>query len=553
MPEAHVIQQEFPASDAVVALRDIVGEGHVVIGEAAAREAGTLIPEGQVPLAYVRPADVEEVRRIVALANREGFALWPCSRGRNWGYGSATPARGDTVVMVLDRLDRIHHVDPDLACAVIEPGVTYRQLNDHLKAHGIPLWCDTTDSTPDGSVIGNAMEKGVGETPYGDHFANLCGLDVVLPDGRFLRTGGAPENAPAWNTYKWGTGPYLEGLFAQSNFGVVVRAGLWLMPEPEHFRSLSFQLYCEEDLPDLVDALRRLALRGTLHTKLHLINDVVMLSLIGPYPAELLDGATHLGDDARDLLRRRHGIAPWSFIAGLYGSRAEVRAQQAIIRRELGHLGRIRCVSDRTVASLRRIEAVLERRPGLRGAWRFVTRRLLGTTPEVVAGLPDAHGLLKGVPTERFVRHAYFKSPRDADRPDTDVDPVRDGCGLTWFAPLVPMSSEHVGAMIDMSRSRFDEFGFDHYIAGLMVNPRSIVLLMSIFYRKDDPDETDRARSLYDALRADATEAGYQQYRTTVSHESILDCAPEMKETANRIRAALDPQGIMAPGRYGLG
>ena len=74
--------------------------------------------------------------------------------------------------------------------------------------------------------MGNALERGVGLTPYADHFGHLCGLEVVLADGSIVHTGGGGgPRCKTWHTHKWGTGPYLEGLFSQSNLGIVTRAG----------------------------------------------------------------------------------------------------------------------------------------------------------------------------------------------------------------------------------------------------------------------------------------------------------------------------------------
>ena len=59
-----------------------------------------------------------------------------------------------------------------------------------------------------GSVIGNALEYGVGYTPYGEHAANACGLEVVLPDGDLLRTGmGAIADGRAWHVYSAASAP----------------------------------------------------------------------------------------------------------------------------------------------------------------------------------------------------------------------------------------------------------------------------------------------------------------------------------------------------------
>ena len=151
------------------------------------------------------------------------------------------------VILLLERMNRILEVNEDLAYAVIEPGVTYKQLADHLRSRAIKLWADCTDSTPQGSVLGNALDRGLGHTPYGDHFGNLCGLEVVLANGEVIQTGAAPPDSPTWHTFKWGTGPYLEGLFSQSNFGIVTRAGIWLMPEPEAFQAFLCEIEQEEN------------------------------------------------------------------------------------------------------------------------------------------------------------------------------------------------------------------------------------------------------------------------------------------------------------------
>ena len=69
------------------------------------------------------------------------------------------------------------------------PGVTQEQLFSFLKERNSKLWMDSTGASPRCSLIGNTMERGFGHTPYGDHFAHTCGLEVVLPDGEVIETG----------------------------------------------------------------------------------------------------------------------------------------------------------------------------------------------------------------------------------------------------------------------------------------------------------------------------------------------------------------------------
>src|SRR3546814_5448318 len=107
----------------------------------------------------------------------------------SWGYGGACPGTAGTVILDLSRMNRIREVDPALAYAVIEPGVTQGQLSEHLRAQGIALWPDCTGAGPDTSIVGNILDRGFGHTPYGNRAQYISGLEIVLADGRVLRTG----------------------------------------------------------------------------------------------------------------------------------------------------------------------------------------------------------------------------------------------------------------------------------------------------------------------------------------------------------------------------
>ena len=558
MPPSEVTPVDRTGTRLMSALQDleaIVSPEHVVC-EAAAVERRSLdiIPRAARPSAFVYPGSVDEVVALVKLANRHGLPLWPVGKGKNWGYGAATPAEDGALVVVLERLNRIVSVDEEMAHAVVEPGVTYRQFHQYLRERGIDLWLDCTDGPADASVMGNALERGIGETDYGDHFGNICGLEVVLPDGSLVRTGGGPlEGYKSWNTYKWGVGPYLEGLFSQANYGIVTKMGLWLMPKPEYFVSCVFELTREEDFPTLMDAMRRLQLNGAIKSKVHIVNDVVTFAVLAE-PQEILGGQRCLTDDRRAELRRRHNIAPWSFAAGLYGTREQVRANVSLIRRALGPLGRLQFVDDRKIEIVRSVTSRLKRTSGIaRALGERAARRVFGKPLPLLEMLPHVHAIEKGYPSDYFVKHAYYKSRR-AKPADDDVDPARDQCGLIWLGPMVPLNGRDTVEIMNLVRPLYVKHGFDFTTALIVGNPRTVVALMSVFYDKEDPDETRRAEGLYFEMGEVTQKAGYQQYRTsTLFMDRILATAPEFQNLCNRLKDALDPRGILAPGKYGIG
>ena len=536
---------------AVDEIRRVVGVEHAATeGPNLDRAAKATIPDPKRPSAIVRPGSVDEVAEVVRIAQRLRVPLWPVSQGRNWGYGSGTPVLENTIVVHLGRLNRILEVNEELAYAVIEPGVTYRQLRAHLDAHHPTLWCDSTDGPPEGSVIGNALDRGLGVTHYADHFGTLCGLEVVLPNGDTVRTGGGPEGCKTWNTHKWGVGPYLEGLFSQSNFGIVTKAGVWLLPKPEAFCSFTFDLARAEDLPRLVDALRDLSLRGVIRSAFHLINEVVALSVLTQYPAHLLGRHSRLPDDVRAEMCRRFGVAAWNLGGGLQGTAGDVRATKRELRRGLGPLGKLTFLDDRAVAIIRGLNRWAESSSTGRSIAGLVSR-LAGKSPQMLAAAPHVHSVMKGIPSDYFVRHAYFK----ARMPKPDVaDPDRDDVGLIWFAPIAPMTGNGVSEVIAICSPLFEKHEFDFYAALLMQNARSMIVLMSIFFRKEHQDESDRARRLYAELSAATLAAGYQPYRMSVIGMGVEHVeGPGLWLAALRVmKTSLDPGGVLAPGKYGL-
>src|SRR5690606_40220936 len=79
---------------------------------------------------------------------------------------------------------------------------------------------------------------------------------VGLPTGEVVRTGmGAFAGATTWGAYPFGFGPGWDQMFVQSNFGVVTKANMWLMPEPESLMGMDVEFDRPEDLKALVDVI----------------------------------------------------------------------------------------------------------------------------------------------------------------------------------------------------------------------------------------------------------------------------------------------------------
>ena len=102
-------------------------------------------PEERIASAAVAPDTVEEVQKVVRIANQYKVPIYPISTGRNLGYGGSAPNYSGSVVLDLKRMNRILDVSESNASALVEPGVSYFDLYRYIQDRGIKLWVDVPD------------------------------------------------------------------------------------------------------------------------------------------------------------------------------------------------------------------------------------------------------------------------------------------------------------------------------------------------------------------------------------------------------------------------
>ena len=525
---------------ALQAWRLLLGPARVLTAPAAlAPYAASTAASPVAPLAALRPLSHDEVVAVVRSAGEFDIPLYPLSTGRNWGYGDACPTGAGQVIVDLGGMQRILEVDPQLAYAVIEPGVTQAQLAGHLAQQRLPLWMDCTGAGPDTSLVGNILERGFGHTPYGNRMLHVAGLRLVLANGDTLETGfGHFDHARAAHLYPYGVGPWLDGLFTQSNFGIVTSLGFWLMPQSEVVQHLVASVATFGGIGAVVDALRPLRLDGTLRSVVHIGNDLRVLSGGMVFPRALAPQGPPLPPAVRARLCAEAGIGAWTVSAALYGRAAQVADAQRAIRRAIGKMAQLRFINERALSM------------------GGVAARLLGTRGgKLAAQLDLGRSLLnmnRGIPDGRFLAGAYWR--RRGGLPPgfpAGANPARDGCGMMWLAPVLPLRGAELLQVHALAEPLFASHGFDLFETFSMINERTLGAVLTVCFDRDDAAETARAQRCYQEAFARLMQAGYIPYRVGAQSMAALDNGHDTYWSAvARIKAALDPQGIIAPGRY---
>ena len=262
------------------------------------------------------------------------------------------------------RMNRILDIDEKLAFAVVEPGVSYQTLYDELVRRGNRLMLDVTSGPPQGGMIGNALDKGAGYSPYFDHFGFSCGLEIVLGNGEVLRTGDGTLDAKDlinWHTSKYSFGPILDGLFTQSNYGIVTRMGVWLLPRPPAIRSFHFVFPDDDDLEKIVELCRPLKLSNFVPTLFRVSNDLYLCGSEGESPEyRSSQGRRAISDEGRRKLRESHGLGGWNVSGAFYGpSAAAMEPQIQRVRDMFLQSGKARYISHEDAAAIPSLQVAI--------------------------------------------------------------------------------------------------------------------------------------------------------------------------------------------------
>lgn len=461
--------------------------------------------------AAVFPGSVEELQAIVRVADKYEIPLWTSSQGRNNGYGGPSARVAGSVLVSLRRMNRILEINTELAYAVVEPGVRWLDLYEALHELGDELLL----SVPDigwGSVIGNSLDNGMTYLPLGSDFAAPCGLEVVLADGSLLRTGmGAIPDNPSWHVYKRGLGPVLDPLFMQSNYGIVTRMGVWLMRRPRAYTPLYLSVPREHQLAQAIDLVRELRLDGVIRGVPNIQNLITMGTQF-PEHMGMFPGADATWSEERlDELADATGIGRWGVRTALWGDPEVVELQVKRIREEWAKIdgSRVDHLGTFTPENWHELSTFMER---------------------ISAGVPSLD-MMEQMP---------------------------DWVGHVGFSPIVPLRGDEVVRVVEQIKARvIERTGANFVCAVFPTNDRSAMIVSAMSF---DRGNEEHVKATFDTVRQLIVELGEQGYGEYRAHLDVMDLAAEQysygdhayRRFTESIKNAVDPKGILSPGRHGV-
>ena len=455
-----------PIDAVITGARDFLGERITVnnaIREQHSHGEDTQPPVMPDAVAYLESG--QEAARLLALCHQHGVPVVPFGAGTSL-EGHVTPVRGG-ISLDLSRMTRVLEVNAaDMDCRV-QAGVTRQLLNEHLRDQGLFFPVDPGSECTIGGMCATRA-SGTAAVRYGTIRENVLGLQVAMPDGRLVETGGRVR--------KSATGYDLTHLMigSEGTLGVITEIQLRLHGIPEAMSAAICQF---ETLAGAVDSVIAILQTGIPIARIELLDDVQMGACIA---FSKLEGYT---------------AAP-TLLLEFHGSTASVAEQAALAE-------------------------------------------------EITAGY-GARGFQWA--TDAAERNRLWKARHDGYWAALALKPGHQGIATDAIVPISRLTDLIIGAKQDIDASGLLAPIVGHVGDG---NFHTVILV------PQTPDGIEQAWTLDKKIVARALALGGScsgEHGVGLGKREFLEQehGPETLAVMRQIKVALDPRGIMNPGKMFL-
>ncbi len=503
--------------------------------EAAVKFQDNTIHATRKILGVLEVTTVKQIQQVVVIANEYKVPLYPISGGHNWGYGSALPSTDGCVILDMISMNTIMEFNDSLGYVVLEPGVNQQQLYEYIQENKFRYMVPTTGAGPQGSIIGNALEKGYGITPYEDHLGAVLSLKAVLPNGDIYESalakfGGYQSDA----LFKWKIGPYVEGLFSQGNFGIVVQATIALARKPKNVTQ--FLLFINEsNFEEAVSSVSNIKQQcGPLLGGVNIMNKRRLLSMVENQ--EEWAGVDPLSEMHIRKLAKKRNLTDWVVMGAIYAPDELVGSTVDFIKKEF------RLISNYSIFLNRKKIKILN---------YILNIFPLSGLEKMVAKVDRALSILEGTPNPVALSLAYLKNRHQIPKQGV-ISPDKDRCGLIWFSPLLPIEPSFVRDYTQEVTRVCLSKGIEPLITLTAISERCFDSTIPILFNQDDAKEVVRAHECHRLLLDLSKEMGVFPYRLDIDtmREEYDKAEGSCFTMLEQIKKAVDPNNIIAPGRY---
>lgn len=324
----------------------------------------------------------------------------------------------------------------------------------------------------------------MGFIPSGIHHENMAGLEVVLANGDVVRTGQfAMTSSPSAHLTHLSFGPTIDGLFLQSNLGIVTKLGIHMTPQPQAYMACTFDMPEFDDIETITDVFGALRRNGTLPTVVYVFSLVEWSSIAAPKHV-WYSGEGPIPEWRLKEMQTELDTGRWTVKWGLYGSKDVLQAQYE-------EVGRV----------------VAKEAPTGRLRNTLFTGGEPGELLDPLKVSPPHGGMFVGVPSMFSIPMVNFYNP-----------PGGGGVGAHGaYSPIVPLDGKTMKDWVYAARAVYESQGLDLLCDYFMSNRHAVFVCMLCF-DKTNPKLRQAIENVFNGLFEEGKKRGFSKYRSHINH-----------------------------------
>lgn len=324
----------------------------------------------------------------------------------------------------------------------------------------------------------------MGFVPTGMHHENMAGLEVVLANGDVVRTGQfAMSTSPSAHLTHMTFGPSIDGLFLQSNLGIVTKLGIHMTPQPQAFMACTFDMPEIEDIETITDVFGAMRRNGSLPTVVYCFS-LVEWSALSKAKHEYWDGEGPIPDWRLKEMQKELDTGFWTVKWGLYGAPKVLEAQYAEVQRVVAK-----------EAPTGRLQKVIFS-GGDNG-------ELLEAT-----SVPQPYGgMFVGIPSMFSIPMVNYYNPKEGG-----------GVGAHGaYSPIIPLDGKTMKDWVLAARKVYEEHGMD-LCCDFFMSTRHAVMVCMLCFDKMSPKQRQAIENIFNGLFIEGKKRGFAKYRSHINH-----------------------------------
>ncbi len=457
----------------------------------------------QIPC-LLKPGTIESLKQIVTVARENKIPIYPISRGKNWGYGAHLPVENGCTVVSLERLNKIGPCDPDSGKIYLEPGVSQEELFTYLKNNYPQFTFNVTGAGKDTSIIGNCLERGLGY--FQERSKELHGMKVLTISGEVIE-----QNAECWKPWHpAGVGMLWEGLFSQSNLGIVLGGWFSLYHKQEDSTFLSLE---NSSLTQLITDFKKLYENNLLTTVSH-VGDPTRKQYV--FDGLVRKSLPELSEKRRNEVVAQFANETFSGLTVLHGR----KSVNKVIVRDIRKL-----VSSSTKV----IDYKREKLDRLKALTKLIPLKKFQNYAAFIEAGEDLLDLCSGIPSDIGLLSIQ----------KTIADPNLSPEGAYYLNATLPPQPEKTETIIKL----LEGCRVKTSTTFIMKDAHCISTIITFHF---DPQQHDYAKQELRSFTSKLIENGFPPYRAGIDQMDQLSYS-----TLNaKLKGLLDPENLISPGRY---